>query len=395
MVQGQHAEEIRFAEFKFALRRQVILPPQPLFKSPEGVVVRLGATCGSNLRCDKGLRMNHNPANGVVKSGCNRLFTTREASRKTQSLNGGDIAVNGARPKAHVLTPNSLLRQFGMVRWQRHGRCRLLFLPPNIELPMSRTFFRGLFTCLVATLTLVANFAFAADPAEVFEAKEFKSKEDGPALKYRILSPVEYDANVKYPVVLFLHGAGERGDDNAKQLVHGMKDFASDDMRKKHPAFVIAPQCPTNQWWTARNSDAEKSTDDSLALCVGVIEELKKTKSIDADRIYITGLSMGGYGSWEALARMPDYFAAAIPICGGGNPKNAEKFKHVPLWVFHGDKDDAVKVERSREMIEALKSAGAEPKYTEYPGVGHNSWTETYKNPEVHAWLFEQKRKAK
>jgi predicted peptidase len=233
----------------------------------------------------------------------------------------------------------------------------------------------------------------AADPAEVFEAKEFKPKEDGPALKYRILTPLDYDANKKYPVVLFLHGAGERGDDNKVQLVHGMKDFAADEMRKKHPAFVIAPQCPKNEWWTKRNDEAaDKPADDPLGLSVQLIEDLKKKYSIDADRIYITGLSMGGYGSWEALKRMPDYFAAAIPICGAGDPKAVEKFKNVPVWVFHGDKDGAVKVERSQEMVEALKSAGASPKYTEYPGVGHDSWTATYKNPEVTDWLFEQNR---
>jgi predicted peptidase len=128
-------------------------------------------------------------------------------------------------------------------------------------------------------------------------------------------------------------------------------------------------------------------------MALKLLDNLPKLFSVDPDRIYITGLSMGGYGTWDALQRKPDYFAAAIPICGGGDVNGAEKMKDVPIWAFHGDADGAVKVSRSRDMIEALKAAGGKPKYTEYPGGGHDSWTATYKNPEVMAWLFEQKRK--
>jgi predicted peptidase len=118
-----------------------------------------------------------------------------------------------------------------------------------------------------------------------------------------------------------------------------------------------------------------------------------RDSAVNDNRVYITGLSMGGYGTWDALARRPNFFAAALPICGGGDPKTVARFVNVPIWCFHGDKDEAVRVQRSREMIEALKNAGGEPKYTEYAGVGHNSWTQTYANPAVFEWLFTQLRR--
>ena len=121
------------------------------------------------------------------------------------------------------------------------------------------------------------------------------------------------------------------------------------------------------------------------------LDQLIAKKPIDTRRIYLTGLSMGGYGTWDLIARQPERFAAAIPICGGGDPATAERIKHIPLWVFHGDADSAVKVSRSRDMVAALKQAGGEPKYTEYEGVGHDSWTRTYKSPEIYEWLFSQR----
>ena len=122
---------------------------------------------------------------------------------------------------------------------------------------------------------------------------------------------------------------------------------------------------------------------------------LQKEFSIDATRLYVTGLSMGGYGTWDALQRYPDRFAAAVPICGGGDVKQAKKIAQIPIWAFHGDKDTAVPVERTRSMIAALKEAGGMPKYTEYPDVGHDSWTATYKDPALHEWMFAQRLKPK
>jgi predicted peptidase len=244
-------------------------------------------------------------------------------------------------------------------------------------------------------LTMPAALAAADDHRDRFEARTYDDR--GFTLPYRLLKPKDYDPQTKYPLVVFLHGAGERGNDNFKQLVHGMNDFASDEIMAKYPAFVIAPQCPDDRKWVEIDwrLDAHTLPEDpsvSLEATFRLIDALQKEFAIDAGRIYLTGLSMGGYGVWDALARQPELFAAAAPICGGGDPAVAARFKDVPLWVFHGDQDEGVKPKRSREMIEALKAAGGNPKYTEFPGVGHDSWTQTYADPELYAWLFAQRK---
>lgn len=237
----------------------------------------------------------------------------------------------------------------------------------------------------------------AADNRDRFEARTFTDAA-GTKLNYRLLQPKDYDPSRKYPLVLFLHGAGERGDDNQKQLVHGMNDFASDEIMAKYPCFVVAPQCPNNKkWvevdWSAAKHTAPEKPSESLQASFEALAALQKEFRIDDKRIYITGLSMGGYGTWDAIERRPDYFAAAAAVCGGGDVANAKKLTKLPIWAFHGDQDTAVKPERSRDMIAAIKAAGGEPKYTEYPGVGHNSWSRTYSDPEFYAWLFAQQRK--
>lgn len=244
-------------------------------------------------------------------------------------------------------------------------------------------------------LVMIHSTGSAADNRDRFEARTHTSGEY--KLPYRLLHPKDYDASKRYPLVIFLHGAGERGADNEKQLVHGMNDFASDEVMAKYPAFVMAPQCPEGEIWGGLNRLAKTPPPPgqlapALAATLAAVDQLRKEFSIDDQRIYLTGLSMGGYGSWSALANQPQRFAAAAIICGGGDPKTVSNFKQVPLWVFHGADDTVVPAERSREMIAALKEAGANPKYTEYPGVGHNSWAATYANPEVYAWLFAQKR---
>lgn len=249
----------------------------------------------------------------------------------------------------------------------------------------------------LGTILGLTSAAGAADLKDLLEKRTFEDDKGGKLL-YRLMKPEKIDAEKKYPLVIFLHGAGERGDDNTKQLVHGIKEFAKDENRKKYPCFLIAPQCPSNQSWASirrTNNSPELAAEASapLRLTLGLIDSLLKESPIDPDRIYITGLSMGGYGTWDALARRPDFFAAAAPVCGGGDVKIAEKIKNVPIWVFHGDKDTAVPVARSREMVEALRKAGGEPGYTEYPGVAHDSWNPAYADAQLHKWLFAQKRK--
>jgi predicted peptidase len=233
--------------------------------------------------------------------------------------------------------------------------------------------------------------ADAEDVRERYEFRVFKT------LPYRLLPPKDYDAKKKYPLVVFFHGAGERGDDNEKQLVHGMADFASDDVMEEYPCIVIAPQCPADvQWvdtpWTADSHTMPKQPTQPMRLSLELIGVLQNEFSIDADRIYVTGLSMGGFGTWDAIQRQPKRFAAAVPICGGGDPAFAKQIAKMPIWTFHGDNDGTVKVKRSRDMFAAINEAGGSPQHTEYGGVGHNSWTATYANRELYAWLFAQKR---
>jgi poly(3-hydroxybutyrate) depolymerase len=416
-------------------------------------------------------------------------------------------------------------------------------------------------TIFASVLFLVTQTGLAqskGDPRD-FAAREYKDS-DGNALLYRLFTPKDYDASKKYPLILFLHGAGERGSDNTAQVRDALH-FTRPDIQNQHPCFVVAPQCPSQkpafqvagaqktydqtyngyekvgEWkryvielsklpggtktyltlinaelrqpardpqrkdeppkpepavgefrniavfegdplagavppmdlrkmsfdkkqgngkatvsedgttltlsgairvkapleykvtsksiltfefrspqlgaahaigldpdeffdwrwanmdWSAKKGSMAKEASTPLRLTLEALERLRKEFNIDADRIYIAGLSMGGYGTWDAISRNPTLFAAAVPVCGGGDEAMADKIKDIPIWCFHGDADNAVPVARSRQMINAIKAAGGTPKYTEYPGVGHNSWDKAYAEPELAKWLFEQKRK--
>jgi predicted peptidase len=221
-------------------------------------------------------------------------------------------------------------------------------------------------------------------------------------LPYRLLKPDGYDKNGtdRYPLVVFLHGGFGRGTDNKSQIRSSVEEFFKDATRKKHPCFLAIPQCPPEKLWfdvtgndTKGNMPLPKSPTEPAALVLDLIEALCHDYRIDKDRIYLTGLSMGGYGTWDLISRRPELFAAAIPICGGGDPAQAPHLAKMSIWAFHGDIDPLVPVARTRDMIAALKKAGGQPKFTEYKGGSHDVWTQTYKNGEVLDWLFEQKRK--
>lgn len=239
---------------------------------------------------------------------------------------------------------------------------------------------------------------FIINAQEKFEKKVFtESVHD--SLLYNILLPKNYSDSInstkKYPLVIFLHGSGERGNDNEKQIIHIKNLFLNPINRKKYPAFVIAPQCPTEKRWLEKSWKLKTHTKPekpsvSLATTIKLVDSLIKTFAIDTTRIYITGLSMGGFGTWDIIAHYPKKFAAAIPICGGGDEKTAKLLKDIPIWAFHGANDKVVSVNRSRNMINALQKAGGKPKYTEYPGVGHGSWVKAYKEKELLEWLFDQ-----
>ncbi len=228
-----------------------------------------------------------------------------------------------------------------------------------------------------------------------FEAAELKH--DGLTLPYRLLRPDRVDADVRYPLVVFLHGAGERGDDNKIQLVHGMPEFASDSIRERYPCFVAAPQCPTEQqWvdapWTTKELKMPADPSKSMQAVFQLIANLQQEHPIDPRRIYLTGLSMGGFGAWDAAMRKPTLFAAVSPICGGGDVRLAESIAKIPIWAAHGDQDPAVDVNLSRNMIAAIRQAGGDPRYSEYAGVGHHSWVNFYNDPKTYAWMFSQSR---
>ncbi|MBT3202410.1 MAG: DUF1080 domain-containing protein [Phycisphaerales bacterium] len=190
--------------------------------------------------------------------------------------------------------------------------------------------------------------------------------------------PESYNTKDKHPLMIFLHGAGERGDILNVVKKHGPPMLVSKG--NKTPFIIISPQCPKGVYWNP--SQLSKLLDHILA-----------TTKADPDRVYLTGLSMGGYGTWSWAAMEPQRFAAAIPICGGGRAKNAEKLLKLPIWAFHGDNDKVVPLARTQVMIDAIKKAkGANVKLTVYPGVGHNSWTQTYNNPEIYKWLLSHSR---
>lgn len=219
-------------------------------------------------------------------------------------------------------------------------------------------------------------------------------------VKYRLMSPDAAVGDAKFPLVVFLHGAGERGDDNVKQLLYLPDVLARDENRKRYPCYALAPQCPNDmKWvdvdWGERESRPQREPNAAMKSVLAMIDEVLHTWPIDASRIYLTGLSMGGYGAWDLAIRRPTQFAALAPLCGGGDESKAAAIKTLPIWAVHGEKDAAVPVERSRRMIAALQAAGGEPKYSELADVGHNCWTTAY-DPKFGLldWMFEQRRKA-
>jgi predicted peptidase len=196
-------------------------------------------------------------------------------------------------------------------------------------------------------------------------------------MNYLIYLPENYEQKEKWPVFLFLHGAGERGDNLDLVTIHGPPMLVKNG--KQFPFIVVSPQCPKDQLWQPVELTA-------------LLNEIEKKYRVDKDRIYVSGLSMGGFGTWSLAAYTPYRFAALVPICGGGEKFWVKKIKHVPIWVFHGAKDTAVPLDRSQVLVDVLKKAKSDVKFTVYPDAGHNSWTETYDNPKLYEWLLKQKR---
>ncbi len=197
-------------------------------------------------------------------------------------------------------------------------------------------------------------------------------------LNYLLYLPPDYDRKNKWPLLLFLHGAGERGEKLSLVKRHGPPKLIAQG--KDFPFVVVSPQCPKGRWW------------EPFELTV-LLDHIVANYKIDEERMYVTGLSMGGFGTWALAAYTPDRFAALVPICGGGEPLWAARLKHLPVWVFHGAKDRVVPPSRSEQMVKALQAVGAAVRFTLYPDAGHDAWSETYNNSELYQWLLRQKRK--
>ena len=246
----------------------------------------------------------------------------------------------------------------------------------------------------IAALLLLSPLGQAM--SEEFDYKRYPI-EGEKFLPYRVYSPKGVDNASRMPLVVFMHGAGERGHDNERQLLHGARDLLRYSIERQEPMIIVAPQVPLDErWvdvvWDERVHRMPEHPSESMGLLMGLLTELMSDSRVDPNRVYLTGLSMGGFGTWDLIARWPDTFAAALPVCGGGDTDSAVRIKNIPVWAFHGSDDAVVIPERSRDMIQALQQVGSNPRYTEYPGVGHDSWTETYQNFEVLDWFFSQRR---
>jgi len=228
----------------------------------------------------------------------------------------------------------------------------------------------------------------------------------GDTLPLRILYPKDFDKTKKYPLVLFLHGRGESGNDNEKQLIHGSEMFLDPNFRSNTQAVVVFPQCGSDSYWAnvkintsdkgKRNFNFQKTGKPTTAmkLLLAYIEELEDLPYLDDSRFYVGGLSMGGMGTYELLRREPKTFAAAFAICGGDNVANVRKYANkLPLWLFHGLKDDVVLSEYTINIANELKRLGADYKLNLYPNANHNSWNPAFAEPDFLSWLFSKSRK--
>ncbi len=251
------------------------------------------------------------------------------------------------------------------------------------------------------TILLCIQCADAQD-LSAYEKKVFISGTD--TLQYRILYPENYKKRKTYPLIMFLHGSGERGNNNEAQLMHGGKLFLIDSIRKQFPAIVIFPQCPKDSSWARfrrqANTDERTELIQETAtvpqmLVKKLMDSLTQKKEINTKQIYIGGLSMGGMGTFDMVIRYPEYFAAAFPICGATKvPLYVKKASAVPLWLFHGALDNVVLPMYSRDLYKALKAKGVETvAYTEYPNANHNSWDNAFAEPLLLPWIFSNKKK--
>lgn len=275
---------------------------------------------------------------------------------------------------------NSRPSSAGRNRRRIHRRLAEVTTPDTKRITVKSTSFRPSPCCLAIVIcSAVSGFASAAHAKEPASSQR-AAKLDRPfrvQMNYLIYLPEEYEERESWPLLLFLHGSGERGDDLERVKVHGPPKLIGQG--KNFPFIVVSPQCPKNYRWQA----AELAT---------LLDQIEEDHNVDSDRVYVTGLSMGGFGTWALASFAPHRFAAIAPVCGGGETYWVRDLTHLPTWVFHGGKDQTVPVRRSQEMVDALEKKKGNVKLTVYPEADHDSWTETYDNPDFYRWLLEQKR---
>lgn len=255
------------------------------------------------------------------------------------------------------------------------------------------------------TLLLMTAACFLLPACATSQAAQYQDRAvevGGKTYQYKVYAPADWSKDKKWPVILYLHGAGERGDDNTAQTRVGLGPALA--RQSGLSAIVVLPQCPRGRWWPET---------EMQELALATLNRSISEFNGDPERVYLTGISMGGYGTWAIARTNPDKFAALAPVCGGVRPPPgfpaqlstgeataegdpylavAQKVARTPVWVFHGDEDRAVPVSESRKMVEALKSIGGNVRYSEYAGVPHNSWDRAYGEPEFFKWLLAQRR---
>ena len=230
---------------------------------------------------------------------------------------------------------------------------------------------------------------------ELFEKETFEFEKE--TLSYRILKPLNYDSNKQYPVHLFLHGAGERGNDNVSQLVHGGKLFLKKENREQYNSWVIFPQAQKNDWWGYKDPykfDYNVKESKAMSLVVKLMDDFTQRKDVDPNKVFVSGLSMGGMGTFVILNLRPEMFAAATPICGDGDPSLVSNYsKKVPVWIFHGSDDTVVSPKKSLKMAKAIIENGGSPKITFYENVGHDSWNNAFAEKNFLKWIHSKSKK--
>ncbi|MDD5645148.1 MAG: prolyl oligopeptidase family serine peptidase [bacterium] len=249
---------------------------------------------------------------------------------------------------------------------------------------------------LTALLLCPALFLYTRIGSET-QARIFRNAR-GKKIPYRIYMPPALKIKRKYPLILFFHGSLERGSDNFSQMSYGIKEMIGYSKSRGKHLFILAPQCSRRDEWVdiSYSKKSHRMTGkptNALGLALELLDDTVKKNPVDTKRIYVIGLSMGGFAVWDVIERRPRYFAAAIPICGGGDISKAKALAKIPIWAFHGELDDIVSARRSRSMIDAVRKAGGKPRYTEYPGGEHDSWAVTFKNTKVLDWLLKQRGK--